>query len=111
MTQEAIRSIFRVPTERVGAADAVRALKEEGYAVYAATLDDGSRDLRDVALSGKVAVVIGNEGHGVSPDTIFACDGSLIIPMTRGAESLNAAVASAVIMWETARSRIDHGEV
>ena len=99
----AMGSIFRVRTERCACADAVEKLKSDGYKVLAATLGDGSKDIRCVDLSGKVAFVIGNEGHGVSPEVAAKCDGSVIIPMTGGAESLNASVASAILMWEKAR--------
>ena len=106
----AMGSLFRVRTERRAAAESVRMLEDDGYAVYAATLDKNSRDLREVDVSGKVAFVIGNEGHGVSEDVAAACSGSVIIPMTPGAESLNAAVAASVIMWEAARVRINKWE-
>ena len=99
-------SIFRVRTERCNAADAVSRLQGEGYKVYAATLDERAIDVRRADISGKVAFVIGNEGHGVSPDVAAACGGSVIIPMTAGVQSLNAAVAASLIMWEAARTRL-----
>ena len=49
--------------------------------------------------------VIGNEGHGLSQDVIEACDGCVIIPMREGCESLNAAMAAGILMWETVRYR------
>ena len=55
------------------------------------------------ALSNDVFVV-GNEGHGLSEAVINACDGCVIIPMREGCESLNAAMAAGILMWETARS-------
>ena len=57
-------------------------------------------------LSGKIGFVIGNEGHGVSEAVLKSCTGSVIIPMREGPESLNAAVASSVVMWEAARNRL-----
>ena len=102
----AMGSIFRVRTERVNAADQVLHLQGEGYKVYAATLDERAVDVRRADISGKVAFVIGNEGHGVSPDVAAACGGSVIIPMTDGVQSLNAAVAASLLMWETARTRL-----
>ena len=45
-------------------------------------------------------MVIGNEGHGLSEEVLDACDGCVIIPMTERAESLNAAVAASLLMWE-----------
>ena len=61
------------------------------------------RDLRTADLS-RAAVAIGNEGHGLSEELLAMCAGTLIIPMRPGSESLNAAAAGAVIMWELARS-------
>ena len=102
----AMGSIFRVSAERCDALDAVNRLRGEGYKVYAAVLDDRAVDVRRADISGKVAFVIGNEGHGVKKEVAEACDGSVIIPMTEGVQSLNAAVAASLIMWEAARTRI-----
>ncbi len=63
---------------------------------------DGPLLLGNVALSYDDITVIGNEGHGISDDTAKLCT-ALTIPMDSRTESLNAAVAAAVIMWETAR--------
>lgn len=50
------------------------------------------------------SIVMGNEGHGVSGSVLEACTGSVIIPMNEGAESLNAATASAIIIWEMTKA-------
>ena len=47
--------------------------------------------------------MIGNEGHGLDGELINACSGSVIIPMQNGCESLNAAAAAAILMWESAK--------
>ena len=52
-------------------------------------------------------VCVGSEGQGLSRELIAACDGQLIIPMTPGSESLNAAVAASLIMWEMTRDNIN----
>ena len=44
-------------------------------------------------------MLVGNEGHGLPEELLSLCDGTLFIPMSEKAESLNAAVASAVILW------------
>jgi TrmH family RNA methyltransferase len=67
-------------------------------------LDDTSVDLRRRDLSG-AAIVIGNEGNGVSQQLCDAADGRIIIPMQPHCESLNAAVAAAVCMWELRRTQ------
>ena len=49
--------------------------------------------------------MIGNEGHGLSEATVKAASGVAIIPMTEGSESLNAAAAAAICIWETVRAK------
>ena len=73
--------------------------------VSASALSDGARDLRTVQLR-RAAVAIGNEGHGLSRELLDNCAGAVIIPMRPGSESLNAAAAGAVIMWEMACARL-----
>ena len=92
------QSLITKPT-----ADAVKELRENGFSVYAAALHHNSLDIRDVKMNEKTAFVIGNEGNGLSEEIIDLCTGSVIIPIQEHSESLNAAVASAVIMWEMAK--------
>ena len=81
-------------------------MREDGFRIYAAALDAHAMDIRTADLSGKIGFVIGNEGHGVSAPVLAACDGCVIIPMREGPQSLNAAVASGVVLWEAARGRL-----
>ncbi len=74
-----------------------------GFEIYAAMLDKNAVRLGEAAFPEKTAVVIGNEGAGVSREVAGICDRKLYIPIS-GAESLNAAIAAAIIMWETAKS-------
>ena len=100
-------SLFRTDIRRSeNMAKEVALLQKEGFRIFATALDKRSLDIRKVDFSGKIGFVIGNEGHGVSAEVIEACDGTVIIPMREGPESLNAAVASSVVMWEAARNRI-----
>ena len=73
-----------------------------GIPLYGAALCDTARDIRDMELC-KAAVAVGSEGRGLSEELLSVCDEKLIIPMDPSAESLNAAVAAALIMWEMAR--------
>ncbi len=75
-------------------------LKKFGRRVFAAALDDRAMRLGETRFEQSDCVVIGNEGHGLSNETISACDASVYIPMAKRVESLNAAVAASVIMWE-----------
>ena len=56
--------------------------------------------LSDIMVSKNDIFVIGNEGHGISPEISAECSGSVYIPISSKAESLNASVAAAVFMWE-----------
>ena len=80
--------------------EVIRGLRASGRRVFAAALDPNGHVLGQLPLCRGDCVVIGNEGHGLLPDTIAACDGCVMIPMTSRAESLNAAVAASVLMWE-----------
>ncbi len=84
-------------------ADAIRDLQSNGFSVYATALHKESVDIRDVKITPKTAFVIGNEGNGLSDEIINLCTGSVIIPIQEHSESLNAAVAASIIMWEMAK--------
>ncbi len=81
----------------------VAEIKKRGIKLYGAALGDGSRDIRGVELNG-CAFVIGNEGSGLSREMLDLCDDRVIIPMNPQCESLNAAIAASVIMWEMSRN-------
>jgi TrmH family RNA methyltransferase len=80
----------------------VAKLKTQGVRLYGAALGEGGIDVRDAKLR-NAAVAIGSEGRGLSKELLALCDERIIIPMSPGSESLNAAVAAAVIMWEAKR--------
>ncbi|MGN1002220.1 MAG: TrmH family RNA methyltransferase [Oscillospiraceae bacterium] len=77
-------------------------LTEHGFRLYGAALSETAEDIRTLDLS-KAAVAIGSEGRGLSNELLSLCDGRLIIPMNAQCESLNAAVAAAIVMWELCR--------
>lgn len=79
--------------------EAIELLKTAGRRVLAAALDPDAVRLSKTLLCAEDCVVIGNEGHGLSSDAICACGQSLYIPMEKGSESLNAAIAASVILW------------
>lgn len=78
----------------------------EGRRVLAATLDTESIPVGKAALTERDIVLIGNEGHGLSKSAVEASDLSVILPINtgRGVESLNAATAASVFMWEQRRT-------
>ncbi len=71
------------------------------YGVYAAALGKDAIDLDAMKESDRpTAFLVGNEGHGLSDEEINACTGTVLIPMAPNTESLNAAMAATVLMWE-----------
>ena len=79
--------------------DAAALFRAAGVPLYAAALGPDTADVRRVDLT-SAALVIGSEGRGVSPQALAACQGTVQIPMSGRCESLNAAVAAAVLLWE-----------
>ena len=76
--------------------------ESRGLPLYGAALREDAKDIRTLPLS-RCAVAVGNEGRGLSDTLLSLCDETLIIPMSPNSESLNAAVAASVIMWEMSR--------
>lgn len=100
-------SVLRVPF--VYAEDfhgAVEALKQKGIRLYAAHLD-GKRSYDKESYDGDTGFLIGNEAGGLTRETAFLADEYIRIPMEGRVESLNAAVAASVLMFEAARQRRD----
>ncbi|MBO5040851.1 MAG: RNA methyltransferase [Clostridia bacterium] len=81
-------------------ASTVKEMNAGGYITLAAVLDDNAKALNDVKIGKKTAFIIGNEGHGIAPDVIESASGTVYIPMAEGVESLNAAIAASVFMWQ-----------
>lgn len=84
----------------------IEKLKEDGFWVYGLAGEATSK-LSETDLSGKVALVVGNEADGISRLTREKCDSLVKIPMIGKVNSLNASVASAIAMYEVIR---DNGE-
>lgn len=94
---------FRRTVYRDTLSHAAALMKEAGVPLYATALAEDTADLRSVDLS-RCAVIIGSEGRGVSAEALALCDRTLKIPMDETCESLNAAAAAAVVLWEGARN-------
>ena len=96
-------AIFRqsvVKTDTAGLGALLR-----GLPLYGAALAPGGADIRALP-AGPLAVAVGNEGRGLTKELLSLCAGTVRIPMRPGTESLNAAVAAAVVMWEMVRAEI-----
>ncbi len=100
--RSAMGSIFRVPVISENFESFIPRLRSEGIKVYASELYGEVKEISECDLK-NAAIVIGNEGNGVRREISSICDGSVIIPMCGGAESLNASVAAAVFMYEMSR--------
>ena len=83
---------------------AVEELKQSGIRVYAAHLD-GVKDYDEADYHSGCAFLIGNEGNGLREETAQSADKKILIPMKGKAESLNAAVAASILMFEVSRQR------
>jgi len=74
-----------------------------GMPVYASSLAPGARSLYEGALPGACLWVVGNEGRGVHPDILAHADQCIFIPQSAAVESLNVAVATAILLFEQRR--------
>ena len=82
----------------------IEELKKNGFWIVGTALED-SVDYRSIDYSGKIALVIGNEGSGMSKLVKNACDFIAKIPMYGTTNSLNASVASGIMIYEVIRNR------
>lgn len=98
-------AVFRLPFYTgVNMPDAAALLKSKGMKIYAAVANGGD-DILAADLDGGVIAVIGNEGNGLTQECIEACSGRITVRMQGRAESLNAAAAATVIIWEITKHR------
>ena len=100
----AMGSLFRTRISSVDRLDLfVREARKSGRRVFAAELSDGAVEISQLALRSDDVFIIGNEGHGIPVEISSLCDRSAYIPISNKTESLNAAVAAAVLMWEQSK--------
>ena len=93
---------FRLPVYERNADGLAQWLGKQGIPLYATALREDTVDLRKAELS-RCAVVIGSEGRGVSEGLLSQSAKTLKIPMRARCESLNAAAAATVVLWEMGR--------
>ena len=74
-----------------------------GLPLYGAALRSDTVDARTVDYT-RCAIAIGSEGKGLSREMLEVCDQTILIPMSDHCESLNAAIAASVLLWEAARN-------
>lgn len=95
-------AVLRTQPQRMTREQAVESCRAQGILLLATAMTAHAKDLRQAALA-EAAVVIGSEGQGVSRLLLDAADESVIIPMDARCESLNAAIAAAIVMWQMKR--------
>ncbi len=95
-------AVFRTRVVQTTWQEVRAACKEAGIAVAVTALSDRAEDIRQAEVK-TMAVVIGSEGQGVRREILEEADRELIIPMNPNCESLNAAVAATIVMWQMAK--------
>ena len=92
-------AVFRTAVQQTTWQEAKAALADAHIPVAVTALSDRAQDIRTAKLS-QMAVVIGSEGQGVRQEILTDAQRELIIPMNENCESLNAAIAAAIVMWQ-----------
>ena len=92
-------AVFRTPPASISREELLRQCREKNIPLLATALSPSARDLREADLK-TAAVVIGSEGSGVSKTLLEGSDGQIIIPMHPRCESLNAASAASIVLWQ-----------
>ena len=98
-------SHFHIPVFQANLQEYLPILKDKGVQVTVTALHRDSKDYTILQGATDVAIVVGNEGQGVSSDVIELADDVVTIPMFGKAESLNVAIASALLMYKTKETK------
>ena len=101
-------AVFQLPWAWIGQGEGqwpragLALLREMGFRTAAMALSGSSISIEDprLARAERLAVLLGSEGNGLSPETIACCDDTVRIPMAHGVDSLNVAAAGAVVFWQ-----------
>lgn len=91
--------LFNINIKRCNIKDEIASLKERDYLILGTKVDGGT-NVKGYSVNKKFALVIGNEGQGVSDDILELCEDYLYINMEKKCESLNASVAASILMYE-----------
>ena len=95
-------AIFRRPVYTMTAGEMKDLLTRSGIPLYGAALRDDTADAREVSYRPS-AIAVGSEGRGLTDEVLALCDRTIRIPMSARCESLNAAIAASVLLWESYR--------
>lgn len=97
-------SIFNIPIIEDKDLSFIRELMSKGYKLVCSSLDT-DYNFYDIDFSDNLIISVGNEGNGISKELYDICDIKVKIPMPGGAESLNAAVATSIMIYEGVRQK------
>lgn len=100
--RSAMGAHFRRPVYQMDTAQLKTLLAASQMPLYGAALREDTRDAREVDYR-HAAIAIGSEGRGLTQEVLALCDATVRIPMSQRCESLNAAIAAAVLLWEAYR--------
>jgi TrmH family RNA methyltransferase len=100
-------SLFRLPLLSVTAEDCFARLRQAKARVWT-TAVSGAEPANRIDLAGPVALMIGNEGNGVPAELAAQADGAVSIPCPGPVESLNAAIATSILLYEASSQRASH---
>ena len=103
VVRSSMGAVFRTPVVQTTWEQAEKACREAEIPLAVTALSDRAMDIRSADVS-RMAVVIGSEGQGVRREILEGADQELIIPMNPHCESLNAAVAATIVMWQMGRN-------
>lgn len=99
-----------VGVKRHGSVDEAYAhLRSNGFRILCAHFDERAVDFRSVDFTQSTAIVVGSELDGITDEAIAKADGSIIVPMMGMVQSLNVSVATALILYEAQRQRMEQG--
>jgi TrmH family RNA methyltransferase len=101
----AMGSAFRLPIARVADADAAVAMVRDAGLRVAATVRSEGTSMLDADFAGPIALLLGAEGHGLADSLVSRADVRITIPMAVAVDSLNVAVATALLVYEARRQR------
>ena len=99
VVRSSMGAVFRTPVMQTTWQEAKDVCRAAGIPIAVTALSDRAEDIRKADI-GTMAVVIGSEGRGVRQEILDGADRELIIPMNARCESLNAAIAAAITMWQ-----------
>lgn len=92
-------SQYHLMIEEAPLLEKIQQLKQQGYLIIGTELNEEAKHFKDVSVSGHYALVMGNEGQGVSKEVLSATDVNTYIPIIGQAESLNVGIAAGILMF------------